>query len=231
MCGGQTVPAGHFDVGCGDGTQTIQVASLNPHIEFTGLDSSSELLTAAAAQAESQGVTNVRWIEDNLMGLRQIARGQYDAVISTMTLHDLPDSSGLDEALASIASICSSDAAIYLEDFTRLKANASIEFFLGMNAPLVPDDFSVLYRSSMQAAHTIQELKQAIARHLPWAAVYTTFIVPFLMVAKTHDGPLLASQRTAIINLRQQLPNTVRHDLDELRRSFALGGLRNDPFV
>ena len=218
------------DIGCGNAMQLLQVAALNPSIRFTGLDPSPLMLESARSRAERLGVSNVDWEIGDFASLLACAPGRFDAAICTMTLHDLPDTAALDTALQAIARAAGEDGAIYIEDFARLKSPASIDFFVGLNAPAVPDRFSALYRCSLGAAFTLQELRSAVVRRLPQVKLYSTFLVPFLNVVKTVDGDLPSATRARLQEMRAALPPAARRDLDDLRRFFALGGLRRDPF-
>jgi arsenite methyltransferase len=218
------------DIGCGDAMQLLQVAALNPSIRFTGVDPSLLMLDSARRRAECLGIMNVDWEIGDFASLLASGPGRFDAAICTMTLHDLPDTAALDTALQAIACAAGDQGAVYIEDFARLKSPASIDFFVGLNAPAVADGFSRLYRCSLGAAFTIEELRAPVARWLPGARLYSTFLVPFLNVVKTADGELSAATRAALRAMRAALSPAARRDLDDLRRFFALGGLRGDPF-
>ncbi|MEQ8663550.1 MAG: methyltransferase domain-containing protein [Gammaproteobacteria bacterium] len=217
------------DFGCGSAVQLLQVAALNPHIHFTGVDREPVLLERAAARAAALGIINVSWLCDDITAPRALARADFDAVISTMTLHDLPDRAALDACLRLMHDIVGDAGAVYIEDFGRLKTTRSMDYFVALNAPPEPDAFSALYRTSLGAAFTRAELAQA-ARALPGTRCHATFIVPFLVVIKTPDRALAPTTRDALRALRDGLLSWQRRDLDELAQFFALGGLRGDPF-
>lgn len=219
-----------IDVGCGNGVQLLQVAALNPAVHFTGMDPSPRMIEAAVARAAMLNLRNVDFEVKGFDDLLATGRGPWDAAISTMTLHDLPDLPALERALEAIAVATGADGAVYLEDFTRLKAPASIDFFVGLDAPAEPDRFATLYRCSLLSAFTLDELRGAASRRLPRARLYSTFLVPFLTVTKTADGPLPAPLRERLAAMRAALPPAQRRNLDDLRRFFALAGLGNDPF-
>ena len=174
---------------------------------------------------------NVDFALDDFAGLLHAGRGVYDAAICTMTLHDLASTQALDSALHAMAACAGSLGAVYIEDFARLKAAASIDFFVNLNAPAVADRFSGLYRCSLGAAFTFAELREGLRRRLPQVTLHQTFLVPFLIVAKTGDNALSGDQKRELALKRAALPEASRRDLDDLRRFFSLGGLRNDPFV
>lgn len=220
-----------IDVGCGNGMQLLQLAALNPAVHFTGVDPSPRMIAAASARAAALDLRNVDFMVNDVDGLLAAGRGPWDAAISTMTLHDLPDPAALDRALQALTTAAGREAAIYIEDFARLKSLRSVEFFVGLDAPPVPDRFTALYRCSLLAAFTHDELAAAAARRLPRARLHATFLVPFLCVIKTEDGPLPATLRRRLRAMRAALPPAQRRNLDDLRRFFALGGLGNDPFL
>lgn len=217
------------DLGCGSGVQLLQVAALNPDVRFTGVDPSAEMIAAAKASAAALELYNV---EFEVGGDDALIRSdkRWDAAISTMTLHDLPDGMALARALRAIAAAVGPSGAVYLEDFARLKSPLSVEFFVQRNAPVPPDRFAALYRCSLQAAFTLDELREAAGQYLPQARLYRTFLVPFLTVIKTADGPLPPTLRARLREHRALLSVEQRRDLDDLRRFFLLGGLVNDPF-
>ncbi|HMM75076.1 MAG TPA: methyltransferase domain-containing protein [Gammaproteobacteria bacterium] len=218
------------DVGCGNGMQLLQVAALNPAVHFTGVDPSPRMLEAAAARAAALDLRNVDFEVKGFDDLLAAGRGPWDAAISTMTLHDLPDLPALERALQALSVAAGPNGALYVEDFARLKSPLSVEFFVDLDAPSVADRFSALYRCSLLSAFTVDELRDAVARRLPQARLYHTFLVPFLTITKTGDGPLPAPLRQRLAAMRAALPPTQRRALDDLRRFFLLGGLGKDPF-
>jgi arsenite methyltransferase len=218
------------DFGCGTAVQLIQVAQLNPSTRFIGVDSNPELLSEAAASAKAWKIDNVEWRLDDIRKPATLADNAIDAAISTMTLHDLATVAEIRACLGAMQSLVGANGAIYIEDFARLKSPKSVDFFVNLNAPSPPDQFSTLYRHSLSAAFTIHELREAVSA-LSGATLHATFLVPFLVVIKTPDRPLAPDQRDSLHRLRTALPSNTRNDLDDLRRFFALGGLRNDPFT
>jgi len=219
------------DIGCGNATQLLQLAALNPSTRFTGVDPSPLMLERGRERAARLRLENVEFALDDFAGLLHTGRGVYDAAICTMTLHDLASTQALDCALQAMSVCAGPSGAIYIEDFARLKAPASIDFFVNLNAPAMADLFSELYRCSLGAAFTLAELREALRRRLPRVTLHQTCLVPFLIVAKTGDSVLSGAQKRELSMKRAALPAASRRDLDDLRRFFALGGLRNDPFV
>ena len=220
-----------LDLGCGSGVQLMQVAALNPGVSFIGVDRSPLLLAAARADAARLGLANVSLVEDDITRLAGFGDASVDAIISTMTLHCLPDRAALRACLQHMARVGTADMAVYLEDFARLKSPRSIDYFLNRHAPAVPDAFAALYRASLESAFTLHELKTELGRALPRAAIHTTSPVRFLMVAHTGCTPLTPAQRAAFRARRSALAPAQLADLDALRRAVALGDWGGDPFT
>lgn len=219
------------DLGCGTGVQLLQLAALNPDIEFVGVDRVESMLVEGERNARDMALANVSWLCDDIVTPHHLQEADFDAAISTMALHDLPDAAALAACFRNLLALLRPGGAIYIEDFARLRTRASMDFFAAMNAPPRPDAFSALYRASLGAAFTADELRAA-ARLLAGTRVHATFLVPFLMVVKTPDrAPLGADVRARLQVLRSGLTRVQRHDLDELQKFFALGGWFGDPFA
>ncbi|MBI2798784.1 MAG: methyltransferase domain-containing protein [Gammaproteobacteria bacterium] len=218
------------DFGCGTGVQLLQVAQLNPAIQFLGIDREPTMLARAKTAAERVGIPNVEWMVDDITRPTVLRERKVDAVISTMTLHNLETATDLMACTSAMASLIGTNGAVYIEDFARLKSPRSIDFFVGLNAPIPYDRFADLYRCSLNAAFTVRELRE-VATVLSGINVHTTFLVPFLVVIKTADRTLAPTLRARIHAMRDALPTTYKKDLDDLRKFFALGGLANDPFA
>ncbi len=217
------------DLGCGTGVQLLQVAMVNPGIQFVGVDRCPALLELGAENMRQFGLSNVEWVCDDITSPTTLGARAFDAAISTMTLHDLASVAEMDACLSVMQRMTRANRAIYIEDFARLRFRRSMEFFIGMNAPAVTDEFSHLYRASLGAAFTLEELREASVA-LTGTRLYSTFLVPFLVVIKTPDRVAPPESLARLRALRADLSTTQRKDLDDLQRFFALGGLRGDPF-
>lgn len=219
------------DLGCGPATQLCQVAQLNPDSSFLGVDLSADMLEDARAHARELGLANVEFITGDMSTLEGIEDASADAAISTMALHHLPTAKHLRDCFRATRRIMKPDAAAYLVDFGRLKSLKSVLFFAYMNRKHQPHLFSLDYERSLRAAFEYQEFRSLVQTELPpHLKVFSTFQVPFLMVAKSADRTLPGEIRQRLNALRHALPRRYRRDLDDLRTFFRLGGLANDPF-
>lgn len=221
-----------LDLACGPATQLAQVAEFNPAIQFTGMDLSANMLHDAEKHVRDLGLSNINFLHDDITRLKDIRDHSVDAVISTMSLHHLPTLQHLDNCFASIRRVMKPGGALYLTDFSRLKSIKSVNFFVHMNAKNQPPLFSLDYERSLRAAFLKEEFEALATKHFPpEIKVVSTFKVPFLVIIKTADHPLQGHLRQRLVALRKALRPRYRRDLNDMRTFFALGGLRNDPFV
>jgi arsenite methyltransferase len=221
-----------IDLGCGPATQLAQVAQANPEVSFTGVDLSPGMLNDARRHIEELRLENVRVIRDEIASLEQIPDGSVDGVISTLALHHLPTQEHLTRCFRAIGRVLRTGGAVYLIDLGRLKSLKSVLFFAYMNARHQPHIFSLDYERSLRAAFLPEDFQLAAKSALPSdVAVYNTFQLPVLILAKTPDRPLPDSLRSCFKEMRRALPGRYRRDLDDIRLFFRMGGLTSDPFV
>jgi 2-polyprenyl-3-methyl-5-hydroxy-6-metoxy-1,4-benzoquinol methylase len=77
-----------LDFGCGTGLLTLQ---LQPAVHsITGVDSSQGMIDILSAKIREQGLENVTALHVDLDN-GGVLEGQYDLVVSSMTLHHIPD--------------------------------------------------------------------------------------------------------------------------------------------
>lgn len=221
-----------LDLGCGPATQLGQIALCNPEINFIGVDLSQEMLDQAERYVRGLGLNNVEFRQDDVTRLEGMVEGSVDGVISTMALHHLPTLDHLRACFSRVGRLLKPDGALYIVDFGRLKSLKSVQYFAGLDAARQPSLFTQDYEQSMCAAFLAQDFQDLAAETLtlPRLRVYTTFIIPMLVIVKTADRPLPAALRERFKTMRQELPVRYRRDLDEIRQFLRLGGLGNDPF-
>ena len=189
------------------------------------------MLSDAEKHIQTLGLKNVGFMQGDISTLEAIPDNSYDAVTSTMALHHLPRLDLLEETFKQVQRVLKPGGAIYLTDFGRLKSLKSVIFFAYMNASFQPHLFSLDYERSLRAAFLKEEFELLTRQHLPSdAQVHATFKVPFLMIVKTPDRTLSDTIRSQIQTLYRSLTPRYRRDMDDMRRFFGLGGLRNDPF-
>jgi SAM-dependent methyltransferase len=220
-----------LDLGCGPGTQLVQIAELNPGVRFVGVDLADNMLADARRYSAARRVRNVQWQRADICALAQFADGSFDAVISTMTLHHLPSREHLDRCFAEIGRVLRPRGALYLADFGHLKTSRSIRYFAHMHRDSLPREVCEDYERSLQAAFRVEDYRAASARLAFPTQVYATFLVPLMIIVETPDRMVLpGTLQTRLRDMRQRLHPRYRRELDELRLFFRLSGLPADAF-
>ncbi len=93
-----------LDAGCGRGVGVLGQATLQPDVQFLGIDLSRAALSDASREAVRRGLSNVRFEEVDLMtldGLESPAGG-FDAIFSSGVIHHLSDPAAGLRNLASV---------------------------------------------------------------------------------------------------------------------------------
>ncbi len=92
-----------LDVGCADGTITLALAQVFPHIQFVGIDLDSEFIARANARKAELGLTNVRFVCEWLRNLLK-HENRYDVVQFMSVEHEFfTYGEGISSVLKSLA--------------------------------------------------------------------------------------------------------------------------------
>ena len=223
LCPGDNV----LDLACGPANQLAQIARLNPGCNFVGLDLSSEMLGKAKCLIQSQGLLNITFAEGSITDLSRYDDKSFDAVMSTMALHHLPDVEALNQTYREACRVLKQGGGVYLADFGRLKRKDSIEYFAHQYQDRQPPLFTVDYLNSLLAAFSLQDFRSACSQSFGnHATVKSTWCVPYLVVTKTIPRRKLTNELVnGIIRLRNALPPHHKSDLADLLMFTRLGGL------
>ena len=223
LCPGDNV----LDLACGPANQLAQIARLNPGCNFVGLDLSSEMLGKAKCLIQSQGLLNITFAEGSITDLARYDDKSFDAVMSTMALHHLPDITALNQTYREAFRILKPGGGVYLADFGRLKRKDSIEYFAHQYQDRQPPLFTVDYLNSLLAAFSLQDFRSACGQSFGnHATVKSTWCVPYLVITRTGSRQQLSKEIIASINhLRDDLPRHHQKDLADLLIFTRLGGL------
>ncbi len=218
-----------LDLGCGPGTQLVQLAELCPDVEFTGVDLSESMLAEARRYANERGVRNVTFVRGDATRL-DFPDGSFDGVMSVMALHHMPTDRDLRAMFREIARVRAPGGAVFLVDFGRLKSPFSMLTFAQDKADLQAPLLTLDYERSLRAAFRLEDVRALTAEFLPDAAVVSTFKVPMLVIVQTPDRAPPDALRERLRDKADHLPRAQRRDMDDLRVFLQLGGLENDPF-
>lgn len=217
-----------LDLGCGPATQLAKIAGLNRKVQFIGVDLSEQMLDIARDYVRSQQVNNVSFCCQDITDLAEFADGGIDAVISSMSLHHLPDVPLLAKAFSQVARVLKPTGGIYIADFGRLRSATSMNLFAYDHADEQPESFTEDYINSLRAAFSVAEIKAVVDGALPGRAkVYRTPVAHFMVAVKSSArrpaDPDLCSQ---LLRMRDELAHKQRVDLKDLTRFLRIGGLR-----
>jgi ubiquinone/menaquinone biosynthesis C-methylase UbiE len=216
-----------LDLGCASGAQLVRTSRLSPQAGFVGLDLSPAMVEQARLTIASQGLDRVQVRQGDMTALPFPAHA-FDAVISTMACHHLPDLGALRATLAEVARVLAPGGALYLADLLRPVRPDAVGYLTrrgneGAPALLVED-----YAHSLRAAFSAREWRQAAAGLLPQARLAVMRPWPVLAALATPLGPLPATARAPLRHLRSTLDGSGRETLGDLRLGFC--GQGPDPF-
>lgn len=79
-----------LEAGCGVGAQTLVLAQNSPDAQFTAVDLSAESLSAAATRIRAAGITNVSFVQADLLA-GPFAPGSFDHVFLCFVLEHVAD--------------------------------------------------------------------------------------------------------------------------------------------
>ena len=207
-----------LDLACGPANQLAQIARLNPHAHFSGLDASINMLTQARTTLARQGVGNVELVAGDMSRLTDIENAAMDCVICTMSLHHLPDLAALSRTMSEVRRVLKPGGGFYFVDFGRLKRASTQRFFVEDQRAHQSAQFTRDYLNSLKAAFSVDELSHALALLGPGVVRHLTALAPFMVVFKSADRRELD---TATQRLAQELYGRMSTEQQQRFLSFA----------
>ncbi|MCG5517210.1 MULTISPECIES: class I SAM-dependent methyltransferase [unclassified Ectothiorhodospira] len=214
------------DLASGPANQLAQVARMNPQARFVGVDASDSMLELAEEHIKRQGIGNVSFERSYIQSLGTFSDGAVDVVMSTMSLHHLPDYETLEATFREVARILKPGGALYIADFGRMKRDATRQFFAEQHADRQPPIFTVDYLNSLRAAFRVDDLKKASLVLGEGVSVKTTALVPFMvLIMRGHGYTLPESVVDSCGQILRRLPREQKEDFRDLVRFFKMGGV------
>lgn len=215
-----------LDLACGPANQLAQVARVNPNAQFLGVDASASMLDLAHATVARDGLDHVGFAAGYIQSLPDLPDDSFDLVMSTMSLHHLPDTATLAASLREAARVLKPGGALYLADFVRLKRDSSRQYLVRRSAAGQSELFRLDFLHSLRAAFSVREFRAAAATFDASARVYAMRPVPVMMVIQRGTPqPLSAGVRSQCAAIFRTLNVQQQRDFQDLRRFFGLGGL------
>lgn len=211
------------DLACGPATQLAQVARLNPQAQFLGIDLAPTMLADGAAHIAQQGLGNVRFALGDITQLTGLADASADVVMSTFSLHHLPDVAALGRCFAEIRRILKPGGRVYLSDFGRLKRPATMHFMAYRHAAEQGALFTTDYHNSLRAAFSVAELRTALPALGPDLCLYHSPLAAFMVIIRPPvQQALSAAAHAGLQALWRSLPALQQDEFEELRRCFKM---------
>lgn len=215
-----------LDLGCGPANQLAQIARLNPHSDFIGLDASHSMLELARSTLATEQLGNVSLRHGYASRLEGFDTRSLDCVLCTMSLHHLPDIATLEQTMNEIRRVLKPGGGIYLADFARLKRAATQRYFAYDRASEQSEQFTQDFLNSMRAAFSLDELSRAIARLATPVQRYQTALAPFMTIFRSPPRRQADAQLTDMVSSAfQRLTPLQQRDFYNLARWFQPCGL------
>lgn len=212
-----------LDLACGPANQLAMIASLNPSARFIGIDASPNMLRCAQATLARAGIDNAELRHGDMTHLQGLEDGSMDCVISTMSLHHLPDCTALEAAMRECRRVLKPQGRVYFVDFGRLKRLSTQRFFA--NDLKQSPQFSEDYFNSLRAAFSVEELTTAVAVAAPDARCHSTVLAPFMVVFRSGIERKLDAHATQLAQLAYaKLSVTQQANFRSIASWFAISG-------
>lgn len=215
-----------LDLACGPANQLAEMADLNPDTEFVGVDMAPHMLEQARDTLDRHGLRNVQLALADIRRLDDFNDASFDVVTCTLSLHHMPDTRALGQALREAARVLRPGGGVFLADFGRLRRRATQHYFAHDRAAEQTPQFTQDYLNSLRAAFSQDELEAAavpLPAGLTW---HRTALAPFLLMARRarQDGTVGPAAERARRRYRQ-MSEAQQRDVMALSGWFQASGL------
>lgn len=156
-----------LDLACGPGPLLLELAALYPECNFIGVDLAPTMLQHLKMDADARGMKNVSILQEDIRDLPDVKDGSIDLVITTSSLHHLPDASFVKQVFTKIGSVLKPDGAFYIFDFAQLKSAKTRKIMVDEVAKLAPPLTALDYDMSLKAAYPVSTIMQLAKQELP----------------------------------------------------------------
>ena len=215
-----------LDLACGPANQLSQLADVNPDARFIGVDLSAEMLSKARDVAASRSLLNVEFQVSDITKLLGFADQTVDMVISTLSLHHLPDQQALATAFNEVTRVLKPNGRVYIADLGCLRSERAVAEFAQQYAANQPEIFNTDYLNSLRAAFTRADFREAIRPLGARVQLLSTLLVPYMLVVKSPaQAPLDNARSERIKNIERSMSAQQRTDFKMLKLFFRLGGV------
>jgi arsenite methyltransferase len=156
-----------LDLACGPGPLLLELAALYPECNFIGVDLSPTMLQHLKMDVAAREMKNVSVLQEDIRELPDVKAGSIDLIITTSSLHHLPDADFVKQVFRKISSVLKPDGAFYIFDFAQLKSAKTRKIMVDEVAKLAPPLTALDYDMSLKAAYPASTIIQMAQQELP----------------------------------------------------------------
>jgi ubiquinone/menaquinone biosynthesis C-methylase UbiE len=234
----RSIPAGGaaLDLGCGPGDFSLGLVRHLGCDTVLGIDLSPGVVEAARHNAAVQGLSErARFGVGDATSLPGLATGSFDLATFTNGAHHLPDLQAVRRALREMDRLTRPDGLVLVLDLARLRTAGLTAAYAGVvgrdylrrGLGRLLEDF----RSSLHAAWTVEELRQAVPRDTPrrWCQLVPAGlpVVQVLLGLPVGRHRPLVRRGAPWPADRLPVPAEMRVEWHLLRAALALGSWRH----
>ena len=149
-----------IDLGCGPAAISIGLCERQEDVRVVAIDIAVSMLEVAKIQIDFAGMLDRISLEHgDAKVLQGFQEGMADTVISNSLLHHLEEPH---LAIASAIRLLHGEGRLFFRDLARPKSEATIEALVSQYAGEEPEFAQQLFRQSLHAALTIDEIKEIV---------------------------------------------------------------------
>ncbi|MEI2803201.1 MAG: class I SAM-dependent methyltransferase [Trichococcus flocculiformis] len=217
-----------LDLGCGSGRLITQHALANPRVKFTAIDLSTEMLGRADEHLREHHIQNVDLRVQDMTNLKDFGNHTFDAVISSLALHHLPDEKSLEACFKEIRRVLKPNGRIFLYDYCLPKIPESIDYLMSRSSIGHPKALNDDNLNSMKAAFPYAYFKQLIHGTFPDNIdTHTTAFFSFMTILKSPSRKLSSDQEKHFKSIYKTLNSKNRQVYEDVVQLFKFGGLKS----
>jgi ubiquinone/menaquinone biosynthesis C-methylase UbiE len=149
-----------LEIGPGPGWAGLCLLEKRPDLRLLGIDASPDMLRAARANAEAQGLgARCEYREGHAETLEGVEAGSVDLVISRDSLHHWDDPA---KAFSAIRRVLAPTGGAFIADGRR-DLSLGARLFVGTIGSITAGPMAKYWKSSLAAAYTPEELREFCA--------------------------------------------------------------------
>jgi arsenite methyltransferase len=166
-----------LDLACGPGPLLLELAALYPECRFVGVDLAPMMLQHLKMDADARGMKNVSVLQEDIRELPGVQDASIDLVVTTSSLHHLPDAGFVKQVFKKIGSVLKPDGAFYIFDFAQLRSAKTRKIMVDEVAKLAPPLTALDYDMSLKAAYPVSTIMALAQQELrkPFTASVSAF--------------------------------------------------------